>query len=149
MRENYEINSLTVAIIPIDAHISKVIELENSFLVNRSTSEIIDDSCKFFGSSYLGRHEGTKSLIGVNYKSPIIIEETLELIFFPTASPRIQDCAWISLNYIENYKKMGYFTLINFKNGEQLELEISYGSLENQVLRATRLESILRKRKLA
>ncbi len=149
MKERYEINSSTIAIIPVDQKVSKVMELDNSFLVNRSTSEIIDESCKYFGSSYLGRHEGTKNLIGVNYKSPIIIEETLELIFFPTASPRIGACMWISLNNIENYYREDLYTYINFKNGKQLELEISYGSLENQILRATRLESMLRKRKLA
>lgn len=149
MKEKYEINSSTIAIIPVEQKVSKVIELDNSFLVNRSTSEIIDESCKYFGSSYLGRHEGTKNLIGVNYKSPIIVEETLELIFFPTASPRLEACMWISLNNIENYYKEDLCTYISFKNGKQLELEISYGSLENQILRATRLESMLRKRKLS
>lgn len=149
MKERYEINSSTIAIIPVKPNISKVIELDNAFLVNRSTSEIIDESCKYFGSSYLGRHEGTKNLIGVNYKSPIIIEETLELIFFPTTSPRIKACIWISLNNIERYYSKDIYTCISFKNGKQLELKISYGSLENQILRATRLESMLRKRKLA
>ncbi len=149
MKNNYEINSETIAIIPVAQNVSKVIELHQSLIVNKSTTEIIDESCKFFGSSYLGRHEGTKNLIGINYKSPIIVEESLELIFFPTASPRIQECMWISLNHIEDYYKKDLVTYINFKNGEELELEISYGSLENQILRATRLESILRKRKLA
>jgi len=149
MKENYEINSSTVAIIPIEAQLSEVIELDNTFLVNRSASEIIDDSCKYFGSSFVGRQEGTKNLIGVNYKSPIIIEESLELIFFPTASPRTLECMWISLNHIADYNRNGLSSSINFKNLKKIELEISYGSLENQILRATRLESILRKRKLA
>ncbi len=149
MKKNYEINSATVAIVPIDQTTSKVIELEDSFLVNQSATEIIDESCKFFGSSYMGRHEGTKNLIGVNYKSPIIVEETMELIFFPTTSPRIKECIWISLNHIVDYTKKESATFVQFKNGNYLELEISYGSLENQILRATRLESILRKRKLA
>lgn len=39
-------------------------------------------------------------------------------------------------------------TIVHFKNGKSLDLDISFGSLENQVLRATRLESILHKRKL-
>lgn len=149
MKLTYEINSSTIAILPVEENISRVIELEDSFLVHLSTTEIIDESCKFFGSSYVGRQEGTKNLIGVNYKSPIIVEETLELIFFPTASPRVQECMWISLNNIENYYKENLSTFINFKNGKKLELGISYGSLENQILRATRLESILRKRKLS
>ena len=147
MKKTYEINSSTIAIIPIDQTTSKIIELEDTFLVNRSATEIIDESCKFFGSSYLGRHEGTKNLIGVNYKAPIIVEETSEMIFFPTNSPRITDCTWISLNNLENYKKNNGKKQLCFKNGKTIDVNISYSSIENQVLRSTRLESILRKRK--
>jgi len=149
MIEKYEINNSTLAIIPIEAKVSRIIEEENDYIINKSTTEVIDDSCKFFGSSYVGRFEGTKSLIGVSYKSPIIIEETKEIIFFPTSSPRFDNCFWISLKQIENYQKKENNSVINFKNGKSLELDISYGSLDNQVLRATRLESILRNRKLS
>jgi competence protein ComK len=148
MINNYEINNSTLAIIPVGDKVSKIIEEENNFVINKIPTEVVDDSCKFFGSSYLGRFEGTKSLLGVNYKSPIIIEETKEIIFFPTSSPRFNNCFWISLNNIENYSKNEHKTIISFKNGQRIELNISYGSLENQILRATRLESILRKRKL-
>lgn len=150
MISNYEINNSTLAIIPISNKVSKIIEEDNNFIINKSTTEVVDDSCKFFGSSYLGRFEGTKSLLGINYKSPIIIEETKEIIFFPTSSPRFNDCFWISLNNIDKYlKDNNNNSIINFKNGQSIELNISYGSLENQIMRATRLESVLRKRKLS
>lgn len=149
MYDRYEINSTTMAIIPLDNMSSKVIEAHHEFVVKKSVLDIMDDSCRFFGSSYEGRHEGTKYLIGINYKSPIIVEESLELIFFPTSSPRMQDCMWLSLAYIEKYYKAGVKTIVHFKNGKSIDLNISYGSLENQVLRATRLESVLHKRKLA
>lgn len=148
MLGNYEINNHTIAIIPIKQNESKIIEEENTFMVKKSTSEIINDSCKYFGSSFLGRREGTKALMGVSYKAPIIIEETKSIIFFPTSSPRFDNCAWISLNHIHDYLRKDGNSLVHFKNGEALELDISYGSLENQVLRATRLESILRHRKV-
>ena len=148
MYERYEINSFTIAIIPLDSESSKVIETHHEFVVKKPVLEIMDDSCRYFGSSYEGRHEGTKSLIGMNYKAPIIIEESLELIFFPTASPRIQECIWISLNYVDRYYRAGDKTILHFKNGKSIDLDISYGALENQILRATRLESVLHKRKL-
>lgn len=147
MLNNYEINNSTLAIVPINAMTSEVVEEDRSFLINKPTTKIIDDSCKYFGSSYDGRHEGTKNLIGVNYKSPIIIEESQEIIFFPTKSPRFDNCFWISLKNIENYTKNQQNSIILFKNGKQITVDISYASLENQILRATRLESILRKRK--
>ena len=37
--------------------------------------------------------------------------------------------------------------VIEFKNGSRVVLDMSYGILDNQVLRATRLESVLRGRK--
>ena len=105
MKENYEINLSTLAVIAVDNKTSKIIEGTEEFLVKRSAINIIDKSCKFFGSSYNGRFEGTKHLTGISYKSPIIIEETKNIIFFPTSSPRIADCSWISLNHILDYKK--------------------------------------------
>ncbi len=147
MLETYEITRNTLAVIPINSSKCQIIETDNTFVINKSSIKIIDDSCKFFGSSLSGRHEGTKNLIGVNYKSPIIIEETSEMIFFPTNSPRIADCAWISLNNIEDYGQKNGKTQICFKNGRTLDVNVSFASFENQVLRSTRLESILRKRK--
>lgn len=147
MLENYEININTLAIIPIDSKTSKIFEDNKSFIIKQKTTDVIDYSCKYFGSSYVGRHDGTKNLIGVNYKSPIVIEETREIIFFPTSSPRFNNCYWISLNNIEKYEKNNEICKIIFKNSQELLINISYESLQNQILRATMLESVLRKRK--
>lgn len=144
----YEINSNTIALIPISEDQTKVIEVSNSFIVNMNSMQIIKRSCEFFGSSYMGRHEGTKRLIGINYKSPIIIEESRDIIYFPTTSPRLSDCSWFSLKHILKYEDSNGKSLIYFENGETLEIDISINSFDNQVLRATKLESILRKRKL-
>lgn len=148
MKTEYEINSDTLAIVSIDKNVSKIIEMDNIFYVNNSAMEIINDSCKYFGSSYNGRFEGTKKLTGISYKSPIIIEETRNIIFFPTSSPRMNDCNWISLNNILNYTKNDKKTILVFSNGYNLELDISFNIMENQILRATRLDSIIRKRKI-
>lgn len=146
--ENYIINSNTVALIPIKNKITRILEENSSFLVNENSMKIIENSCGYFGSSYLGRHKGTKNLTGINYKSPIIIEETKNIIFFPTTSPRDNNCCWISLNHINKYiNKNGKIEVI-FENGEKYNFDISYGSFDNQYLRATKLESILRKRKI-
>ena len=63
MLNSYEINKETIAIVPINNNNSKVLEEENTININKNSSMIIDDSCRFFGSSYMGRHEGTKSLL--------------------------------------------------------------------------------------
>lgn len=145
--ELYEINSKTLAVIPINKYQSKIIEEEETYIIEKNPISIIDHSCRYFGSSYIGRHEGTKSMIGINYKSPILIEESSNIIFFPTCSTRLDNCYWISLNKIKEYKKDNKTAKVIFKNGYELKLDISYGSLENQILRSTLLESVLRNRK--
>lgn len=145
MEKYYEINRGTLALIPIDEKTTKVIELEDSFFVSCTTKKIVDNSCRMFGSSYNGRSDGAKTLLGGNYKAPIIISESNSIILFPTASPKSEKCCWISLNNIINYQKKDNKTLINFNNNIQLELETSYFIIENQYYKATMLESKLRK----
>lgn len=147
MEQKYEISKETLMILPIDNHHSMVYEKEGEIVIAKTTTEIIDDSCRFFGSSYMGRFEGTKKLVGFKYKAPIIVEETNEIIFFPTASPRIKDCIWISLNNIRSYKKSDKKTIILFQNNRSITVPVSFGCIENQVLRATRLNAILTQNK--
>ena len=101
---SYEVNCDTLALIPVSENKTKVIERNNIFIINKPVMEIIKDSCEYFGSSYIGRHEGTKKLIGITHKAPIIIEETKNLIYFPTSSPRLLDYTWIGLNNIKTYE---------------------------------------------
>ena len=143
----YYINKATCAILPVDTDISKVIELDCSYIVNKSTKAIIDDSCKYFGSSYQGRFEGSKKILNMNYKLPIVVEEYNDLIFFPTSSPRFGECCWISLNNTKSYSRDDLCSKIYFYGNNELLLNISYYSLENQLFRASMLQSLLVKRK--
>ena len=144
----YIINNSTIALIPIKKNMTKVLEINSSFFINESAMKIIENSCEYFGSSYNGRHIGTKILTGINYKSPIIIEESKNIIYFPTMSPRDNNCAWLSLNHINKYINKNGKIEVLFENGSKYIFDMSYGSFDNQYLRATKLESILRKRKI-
>ena len=143
---SYEVNCDTLALVPVSENETKVIERNKIFIVNKPVMKIIEDSCEYFGSSYNGRHEGTKKLIGISHKAPIIIEESKNLIYFPTSSPRLLDCIWIGLNNIKTYESNNGQTELLFDNNEKLRINVSFGSFDNQVLRATKLESVLRKR---
>lgn len=147
MLEEYEINKNTLVVMPYGEESSRVIETGNNFLVNKKTSKIIDDSCKFFGSSYKGRFQGTKRLTGIKYKSPIIVEETSPIIIFPTDSPRSEGCCWVNLKNVEKYFSNEYGTKVRFNNGLSIVMNISYNSFDNQILRASRLYQILNQRK--
>ena len=143
---DYFINKSTCAIIPIEKEVSRVIELEDVFIVSKSTKDIIEESCKYFGSSYDGRIEGAKDILKMSYKLPIVIEDFNNIIFFPTSSPRFDDCYWLCLNNIKSYVKDGKYSKVDFVNGDVFNLDVSYYSLENQIFRATMLSSLIRKR---
>ena len=144
---NYEINNDTQVITPINDKCSKVVEDEDEYIVDNNTLNILEHSCEYFGSSFEGRKEGTKKLLGITHKSPIIVEESRKIIFFPTTSPEKLECTWINLEKIDKYFKNGpKKSRIVFKNGKKLDLDISIGSLTNQILRATRLKYILDQR---
>lgn len=145
----YEVNLDTLAIIPVNATETRILEKEGDFIVNSSSMKIIDDGCRFFGSTYAGRSEGTKSMIGINYKAPIILEETTPIIFFPTLSPRLEACSWISFKDVEKCLKKDKKSIIVFKNGIKLELDLPYNILQNQILRSSYLNSMLISRKFA
>ena len=143
---SYEINCDTLALIPVSENETKIVERDNIFIVKMPVMKIIENSCEYFGSSYLGRHEGTKKLIGITHKAPIIIEESKNLIYFPTTSPRLDECMWIGLNNIKTYESKNGKTELLFDNNHKIKIDMSFGSFDNQVLRATKLESVLRKR---
>ena len=144
---NYEITYDTEMIIPLSNNESKVIEKDDEYIVEQNTLKILEHSCEYFGSSLEGRKEGTKKILGITHKSPIIVEESRKIIFFPTDSPERKDCAWINLEKIDKYYKVDKKTSsILFKCGKLVNLNISYGSLTNQILRATRLKFILEDR---
>lgn len=147
MLHSYEINIGTLAIVPIDETTTRIIEIGNEYIIDKPVFEIINESCCYYGSNYQGRYEGTKNMLGMSYKLPIIVEESRSIIFFPNASPRLVECAWISLNNLKNYVRCNEGSNITFKNDTNLNLDISIFTLESQILRASRLESILRSRK--
>lgn len=147
--EDYEISSATLAIVPLGEEISKVYEEEDEYIIQKSANSIIKDNCEFYGSSYEGRCIGTKTLTGIKTKFPIIIEESRNIIFFPTSSTRTKQSTWIALNKIKEIsKKEHQNSEILFKNQDTLDLDISVNSLENQIVRATMLKSKLYERKL-
>lgn len=109
--------------------------------------QVLEHSCEYFGSSFNGRKEGTKKLLGITHKSPIIVEESRKIIFFPTTSPDRINCVWINLEKVNKYyKSSSKKSIIEFKNGDIIEFDVSIGSLTNQIMRASRLKYILEER---
>ena len=144
--DSYEINKDTCAVINVNNEVSKIIEDTQEYLLPKTSFEVMEDSCSFYGSSYDGRIKGTKMILGSSYKLPIIVEETNSIIFFPTNGTASDKCSWISVNKVSKYESEGGYTKVTFEGGKSIILRISCSSFEMQLLRATRLQQLLSKR---
>ena len=146
--EDYEIGYGTQAIIPLSEDKTMIYEEEGEYIVDKPANQIINYNCNYYGSSYNGRLNAAKKILDSNYKVPILIEESEFIVFFPTKSSLLDDCCWINYSFIKKYDTNGKKTTIIFKNNQQIDVDISKLSLENQISRSYKLELISRKRKL-
>lgn len=143
----YEINDETVAIIPISSSKTKIIELTKEYVIPQPTFEILEENCEYYGSTYDGRIKAAQRILNFSYKLPLLIEESENIIFFPTKASTSKDCCWINHNFVKKREKSGKNTKVLFKNGVEEEFNISKLSFENQLLRASMLDTIIDKRK--
>jgi len=145
--EDFEINPLTIAVLPIEYGgklYSKAYQLDDELISPFKPLELIRKCCRLYGSSYEGRKDGSKYLIGITHKIPITIDSTNLMYFFPTTSPNKPQCAWISHEHIKDYKKMdSTHTLVSFRNNKSIVIPVSTYSFENQMLRTALLRTKL------
>ena len=145
---NYEISRGTLAIVPSEGDSSMIYEDETQYIVPEKPFKIMEDSCKYFGSTYEGRKNGARDILGAEYKVPIVVEDENNLIVFPTTSPLAEDCVWISLKRVKNIEKNDFNTTkVIFDNNTEIVVDCSYRTMENQLSRASRLDLILRNHK--
>ena len=146
---DYEISKGTLAILPNDNDTSLIYEDDERYFVNQTPFQIMEESCKYFGSTYRGRKESAREILGAEYKVPIIVEDSDNLIVFPTTSPKADDCVWISLKRVKSFEKIDSInTKIIFDNNKEIIVPTSYRTIENQISRASRLDLIMRSRKM-
>lgn len=135
----YELCSKTLVLIPIGLKKTHIIEDEREFDIEDSFMNIIDYNCKINGSSYIGRYESSKLLIGSSSKLPILLEEIEKEIYIPTNSSRNKNCWWISYNNLKDYYKNNKNVVLVFKNNKKIELDISFKVFEKQILKVNKL----------
>ncbi|WP_026692682.1 competence protein ComK [Peribacillus kribbensis] len=145
--EEYEVNPYTLIIMPIEYGskiYSRVVEVDGELVSPFKPIEIIKKSCEYFGSSYEGRKDGTRQLVGITHKLPVTIDPTSNLFFFPTNSPGREDCIWISHENVDAYHRDDKGnTVVTFRNKNKIEVPISYSSFESQMFRTAMLRTKL------
>jgi len=149
---HHEINPQTMAILANHkenrrTNSSHILEESREYIVHISPTKVIDNACKFFGSSLKGRLDGTRDISGITHKSPIVIDPTSGMYFFPTFSPVNAKCSWIAHSHVEMIiPKEKNHTKVVFKNGQRIVFDVSYGSMMNQIHRTAQFRYSLEER---
>ena len=143
----YEIDLSTLMLIGINDESTKIVTIDNEYVIHECSKKIMDNSCRFFGSSLSDRIKVTKRLVNMASKTPIIVEESRNIIFFPLRSTRDKTNIWISFNNLEKYEKEENKTIIYFKCGKVISLVFSYYIVDNQVTRSIVLDYEMNKRR--
>lgn len=143
----YEIDLSTLMLIGIDDSKTLVVTLEKEFIVDECAKKIIDNSCKYFGSTLVERIKATQRVVNIRSKVPIIIENSRNIIFFPLKSCREKSNIWISFNNLVRYEKKDNVTYLYFKENKVQKLDFSYYIIDNQVTRSLFLDYEMNKRR--
>jgi|SRR5690606_23032667 len=141
--EEYEINPSTYMLIPYireNELWTRVVEDDCYVLTPESPIKIINRCCSYNGTDFNGRRNGTKALINVTHKPPILLDPHTSIYIFPTKSPFHQDCIWIVADQVEHYWKQDKSTtLVEFQNKETMEVPVSNYVFKSQISRAAEL----------
>ncbi|HEY4601889.1 MAG TPA: competence protein ComK [Cerasibacillus sp.] len=146
---SYEITPLTLAVVADRdqyGHIGSWIldEDEEHYISGLTPTKMIDYACRYFGANLKGRQEGTRDICGITHKAPISINPMSGMYFFPTISPANAQCSWISHTHIKRVNKAPkQHSEIVFTNGRKLLLNVSFGSIINQVQRTAQFRYLL------
>ncbi|MBP1969002.1 competence protein ComK [Virgibacillus natechei] len=142
-----EITPMTMAIIPkLDRNglSALIVEEDLEYVVDSPPSKIIEAACKFFGVSLQGRKEGARNISGITHKAPISVAPSSGIYFFPTAAPTNHKCSWLSHSHIDRVDKAeNNCAEITFTNGRKITLDVSKGSIQNQVNRTAQYRYLL------
>ncbi|HLS22674.1 MAG TPA: competence protein ComK [Pseudogracilibacillus sp.] len=146
-----EISPLTMAVLPKEDETGKtstiILEKSGKYSIPSSPTDLIDLACRYFGSSLEGRLEGTKEVSQYTHKAPIAIDPLSGMFFFPTTSPKNRNCSWINHSHVDMLERVGHDkTKVIFNDGSYIIVDVSYGSMSNQLQRTAQFRFFLEKR---
>jgi competence protein ComK len=147
----YVINTYTMMIQPMryeDKLYSRIFQLDGEFHSPLKPTDIIKMNCLDNASSYEGRVNGSRHILGRYQKVPITINSENQLYFFPTASPDHADCTWINPIHVENiFEKDNKTILVRFHNNQTIEISVSHHIFTNQMHKTMTLQNKVNQKK--
>lgn len=121
-----------------------VTEVDQSFVVDRSPLEILEDSIQSIGYDLNGARNAAKRILGHYHHQPILVNPIDRIVLFPTKSAHHEECAWFNPAHIKRTTSLYSKTLILFSNNETIIFPAKLYSFNDKIKRAEQLESLTR-----
>lgn len=122
IRERYLINEKTVMITGEYNNRgelwTRVIEGEESFLVRKTPTDIIEETLLNVGSNFTGARCSSKYLLSPMKMHPISVNPQMGILLFPTKNMKNYSCIWFSLVHVKTTIRV---------NSSQTEVLTSFG----------------------
>lgn len=136
--EKYRITKRTVAILPCyDIMKQSRIILEDGTEISTPLRpyQLLQLSCRQYNSSIEERIFVAKRVAGVKGKVPVVIEPTSGLVFFPTKSPKREDCEWYAWSHVRDIATVDETThgVIITQDGHRIQTNATAYVLKNQI----------------
>lgn len=148
----YMVNENTMLIKPIEAieYYAVIEEMNRKVFVKQTPLEIIDENLLIGGSDFNGRRRSITYKLGMQKKLPMPINPPRNIYAFPTHSPMIYHCQWIFAEHIDQIHPVknnkNYKSVILFKNGEKIYLEVTPSILDKQLIRTWKVRKSMEDR---
>lgn len=127
-----------------------VFEQNDTFTVVRKPLHIVTHSCKFYGGTFNTAIQTSANVLGKRHKPPLLIANSygMPFIFIPTMSPKSDHNTWIAYHAIDSFLPDGLHTIVHFKNGMKVKIEVTIATLYRQFSLARLIEiNFLKKQK--
>lgn len=126
---------------------TRLLEGDRPLLIDQRPINIINDSLLYYGSDLKGALKGAKSILGNCYMSPIAINTTQNIIWFPCKAFNHPYCIWLAYhNIVDTVKIDAFSSMVITKHGHIVELDMKISSLKKQMLKAGHLAMKYRER---
>jgi competence protein ComK len=139
---HYDINPDTLALLPArhTDYDTIVLERHKQYFVKKTAIKLLEEACLEGGSDYDGRRAAVTYKTDVQSKILIPVNPLEHIYAFPTHSPKLHECSWFFYHHIKSIKRHPTSlteSIITFKNYKELQLPISYHTLEKQMQRTS------------
>lgn len=121
-----------------------LIEKDKELDLEINPLDLVKLSCKFYGNSYGIQRQFVIDVFDFYIKTPIIVSLYNMFIYFPTTTPSSDKCIWIAYNNIDRYVREDGFTKIYFDGGKEINIDVSYATIDNQITKCIKIEKYLR-----